>query len=83
MGVHINSITGKNGMTKPLGPNPLEHVGVTFSESGLTATLHQKVNGKWYEYSEIDGSSSYRIDGVAQQYRGKGFHFGNFCPTYD
>ena len=70
-------------MTKPLGPNPLAHVGVTFSESGLTATLHQKWNGEWYEYTEIDGCASYRIDGVAAQYRGKGFHLGNFYPTYD
>jgi len=83
LGVHINSITGRNRMTKPLGPNPLAHVGVTFSESGLMTTLHQKWNGEWYQYTEIDGCASYRIDGVAEQYRGKGFHLGNFYPTRD
>src|SRR5260370_16477111 len=39
LAVHINSITGKNRLTKPLGPNPLPHVRVTFSYSGLSATL--------------------------------------------
>lgn len=83
LAVHINSITAKDQRTKPLGPNPLLHVGVTFSDSGLTATLHEKINGKWYEYSEIDGCASYRIDPVAERYRGEGFHLGNFFPTYD
>lgn len=83
LAVHINSITGKDRLTKPLGPNPLEHVGVTFSDSGLTATLHETRNGKWQEYAEIDGAASYRINEVAQKYRGKGFHLGNFYPTYD
>jgi hypothetical protein len=83
LAVHINSIAGKNRLTKPLGPDPLRHVGVTFSESGLTATLYERVDGKWHPYTEIDGSSSYRINGVAEQYRGKGFHLGHFATTYD
>jgi hypothetical protein len=81
--VHINSITGKDRLTRPLGPNPLEHVGVTFSDSGLTATLHEKNNGKWYDYADIDGSASYRINAVAEQYQGKGFNLSNFYHTYD
>src|SRR5438445_11324683 len=43
LAVHINSIAGKNGLTKRLGPDPLLHVGVTFSKSGLTAILHETV----------------------------------------
>jgi hypothetical protein len=81
--IHINSITGKDKLTKRLGSNPLLHVGVTFSDSGLTATLHEKINGKWYEYEQIDGCASYRIEPVAERYRSKGFHLGNFFPTYD
>src|SRR4029453_16714808 len=30
-GIHINGIKGRDQVTKPLGPNPLESVGVTFS----------------------------------------------------
>jgi MTH538 TIR-like domain (DUF1863) len=83
LAVHINSITGKDRQTKPLGPNPLNYLGVVFSESGLTATLKEKIEGNWIDYTDIDGCASYRTDGVALEHRGKGFHFGNFFPTYD
>jgi hypothetical protein len=83
LAVHINSIAGRNKLTKGLGPNPLEHVGVTFSETGLTATLHQKINGEWQEYSEIDGTASYRINAVPGQLRGNGFNLGRLYPIYD
>jgi hypothetical protein len=83
LAIHINSIEGKNGLTKPLGPNPLLYVGVTISDSGVTVTLHEVIDGKWYEYAEIDGSTSYRTDPVLQRYRGKGFHLGHFFPTYN
>lgn len=83
LGVHINSITGKNRLTKPPGPNPLSYVGVTVSDSGLTATLHEKVNGRWEKYYEIDGCASYRTDPIAQKHRGQGYNFGKLFPTYD
>jgi hypothetical protein len=81
--VHINSIKGKDQMTKLSGPNPLAYVGVTFSESGDTATLWELINGTWKEYAEIDGSASYRTGGVGAQYRGKGFNLANWYPAYD
>ncbi|MEY8214192.1 MAG: TIR domain-containing protein [Colwellia sp.] len=81
-GVHINSIKCKNQQTKIKGPNPLEYVGVTFSDSGLTATLWEKINGKWVKYEEIDGSASYRVE-VAKKYRGNGYNLSNFYSTYD
>lgn len=81
-GVHINSIKSKNGTTKAKGPSPLDYVGVTFSESGLTATLWERKNDKWIEYDQIDGSASYRTE-VAQQFRGKGFNLGRFYQVYD
>ncbi len=70
--VHINTIKGKDERTKPNGLNPLNYLGVTFSESGSKATLWEKSNGTWKEYYEIDGGSSYQIDAVDQEYRGKG-----------
>jgi len=83
LAIHINPIRGKDQMSKPKGPNPLSYVGVTFSESGLTATLWEHSNGKWQEYSEIDGSASYQTSGVAQQYRGKGFNLAQWYREYD
>ena len=81
-GVHINSIKSKDGTTKIKGPNPLEYVGVTFSESGLIATLWEKKNDKWVEYDKIDGSASYRVE-VAQKYRGNGYNLARFYSVYD
>lgn len=82
VGVHINSIKCRNQQVKIKGPNPLEYVGVTFSDSGLTATLWEKVNGKWVKYERIDGSASYRVE-VAQKYRGNGYNLSNFFNVYD
>jgi len=62
-----DSITAKHQRTKPLCTNPRWHFGVTFSNSGMTATMHEKVTGNWYEYSELDGGASYRIDPVADR----------------
>jgi MTH538 TIR-like domain (DUF1863) len=81
-GVHINSIKSKEGTTKIKGANPLEYVGVTFSDSGLTATLWEKKNDKWVEYDKIDGSASYRVE-VAQKYRGNGYNLASFYSVYD
>ena len=81
-GVHINSIKSKNQQTKLKGPNPLEYVGVTYSDSGSIATLWEKVNGEWIKYEEIDSSASYRV-AVTQEYRSKGYNFSNFYNTYD
>jgi len=81
-GVHINSIKSKHGQSKIKGPNPLEYVGVTFSDSGLTATLWEKTDGKWVKYEKIDGSASYQVE-VAQKYRGNGYNLVNFFETYD
>jgi len=83
LAVHINSIKGKDQQVKTNGPNPLEYVGVTFSESGDTGTLWEKVNGEWKQYSEIDGAASYRTGGVAAQYRNKGFNLSNWYATHD
>jgi hypothetical protein len=81
--VHINSITGKDRQTRPLGPNPLSYLGVVFSDSGLTATLRDKVEGKWTDFTDVDGCASYRTDGVAPEYRGKGFQFSSLFSTYN
>jgi hypothetical protein len=81
-GVHINSIKGKDGLTKPSGPNPFHYVGVTFSISGATATLWEKVGDNWVEYDNIDGSTSYQFQ-VSHEYRGNGYNLGKWYPIYD
>lgn len=83
MGIHINSITGKDRQTKPLGPNPLQYVGVTYSADGQTATLWEKNGDKWVHYTEIDGSASYKVN-IAEPYRNKGYNFSTYgFKTHD
>jgi hypothetical protein len=83
MGVHINSIAGKDKQTKPQGPNPFRCLGVSFSTTGDSATMYEYINGQWRAYSEVDGSATYRTGGVDQQYWGKGFTFAQWYPVYD
>lgn len=81
-GVHINGIRSRMGTVKPQGPNPLQFVGVTYSDDGSTATLWERNGTDWKRYEEIDGSATYGVS-VEQQYRGKGFHLANWYRTYD
>lgn len=81
-GVHINGIKSKASTTKPLGQNPFEHVGVTYSNNGETGTLWQKVDGKWVEYDRIGGSSHFSCN-VPAQFRGEGFNLARWYKLYD
>jgi antiphage defense system Thoeris ThsB-like protein len=81
--VHINSIRGRDQRTKPRGLNPLSQLGVTYSGSGLTATLWEIVEGEWREYFEIDGSASYLVSAVGPQHRGKGYNLADWYQEYD
>jgi hypothetical protein len=84
LGVHINSIRGKDKLKKQPGPNPLDYLGVTFSGSGETATLHECINGAWREFDEVDGASSYRrVSPVREQYRGSGYKLSQLFAIYD
>lgn len=81
-GVHVNGIRSKIGVTKILGPNPLEYVGVTFSADGQTATLWERNGNGWVKYDQIDGSASYCFQ-VEPQFRNKGFNLAAWYPLYD
>ena len=81
--MNINSIRGKDQQTKIVGLNPLEFLGVTYSDSGEAATLWEKTNNVWLKYEAIDGGSSYRTGGVGEAYRRKGFNFSRWYRTYD
>ncbi|MCW5300346.1 hypothetical protein DXT88_19415 [Herbaspirillum lusitanum] len=80
--VHINGIKGKDSQTKLLGQNPLEYVGVTYSQDGKTATLWEKNNGTWVRFDKIDGTANYPVD-VPAQYRNKGFNLSSWYSIYD
>jgi hypothetical protein len=81
-GVHINGIKSKDGNVKALGPNPLEFVGVTFSEDGRTGTLWEKTGNDWTKYDKIDGAAEYSCQ-VEPQYCNKGFNLSRWYSVYD
>src|SRR5258708_941311 len=81
LAVHINSITGKDQRTKPQGPNPLEHLGITFSATGDSATMHENVDGQWREYPEIDGCTRYMHGGGGRERLGSGCQPGQGIGT--
>ena len=83
LSVHINFIKGRDQQTKARGPNPLRHLGVTFSDSGSTATLWETDNGNLKEYADIDGAASYQTGGVQPQYWGKSVNLAQWYREYD
>ncbi|AWP78198.1 TIR domain-containing protein [Bordetella bronchiseptica] len=82
LAVHVNSVKGKDGRTKPVGPNPFEHLGVTYSEDGKTGTLWEKNGGTWSKYERIDGSANFAVQ-AGPEHRGKGFNLSRFYRIYD
>ena len=84
IGVHINSIRDKSQIVKPLGLNPLDFLGVKISDDGAYATLFEHKNSQWVQYTEIDGSSTYRRPRTFEYvHRGKFYKLSEIYPTYD
>ncbi|QNV68284.1 TIR domain-containing protein [Pseudomonas sp. CFA] len=82
LGIHVNSVKGKDGFTKKLGPNPFLYLGVSYSQDGKTGTLWEKVKGEWVKYERIDGSATFAAN-VGSESRGKGFNLSHFYKIYD
>ncbi len=81
-GVHINGIRDKNKETKNLGKNPFSYLGIKYNEDGTRLTMYEYKNGKWYEYTEINGSSSYSIKTKPKSKHGKFYKLSTFYKTY-
>lgn len=54
IGVHINSIKGRDQVTKALGNNPFDSIGLEISADGARATPTEWKDGKWVYYSDLD-----------------------------
>lgn len=53
LGVHINSVRGRDRLTKPSGPNPFDNLGLDISADGLSAKPTEWSNGKWIYYTDL------------------------------
>lgn len=81
IGVHINSIRDKSGVTKPRGPDPFDHLAVLVSPDGKRATPWEFRNGKWQDYGDLDG---WGIDAAMPvDQRGNAYKLSRWYAVYD
>ncbi len=81
LGVHINSIKGKDQLTKAAGPSPFDYLGVTISNDGTRASPTEYRNGTWINYKEHDSWQLARQ--IGDECRGKHFQLSKWYRTYD
>jgi hypothetical protein len=80
LGVHINSIKGKDQMPKALGPNPFDNLGLEISSDGTRATPTEWKGGRWVYYSDLD---SFTVDQQPEANRGKHLRLSHWLPVYN
>lgn len=80
LGIHINSIKGRDEKTKSQGPNPFDYCGLRVSDDGSTGTPIVWREDKWYYFSKLNGFS---IPNQPEKYRGKNIKLSTWFPTYD
>jgi hypothetical protein len=54
LGIHINSIKGKDQKTKSLGPNPLDYLGLQISDDGKQGKPTVWDGQKWIYYQDVE-----------------------------
>lgn len=80
LGIHINSIKGKDSKTKSLGQNPFDYLALQYSEDGKKIFLNEYKNGKWVRYDNLDG---WAVSNTIQSKWGKAFKLSTFYNVYD
>lgn len=80
IGVHINGIQDRFQKTKPLGPNPLDNLGLQISEDGKRGKPTVWDGQKWIFYSDVD---PFAINEQPPTSRGKHFQLSHWYSTYD
>jgi MTH538 TIR-like domain (DUF1863) len=80
IGIHINSIAGKDRLTKPLGINPFDNLGAEISFDGAHLKPTEWKDGKWCFYCDLDPFSI-----IQQPDANKGLHLrlSHWLPVYD
>ena len=80
LGIHINSIAGKDSKTKALGSNPFDYLGLQISADGRKGSPTVWDGQKWVYYSDLD---PFDITEQPTQKRGSNFQLSHWFPTYD
>lgn len=80
LGIHINSIAGKDARTKTSGPNPLEHMAISVSDDGLTGQFTEWNGSQWAWYQDLE---KFSLNQQPTQLRGKSLRLTHWFKTYD
>lgn len=56
IGIHINSIKGKDEKTKSKGIDPFHYLGLKFNADGSVITGREWRNNNWIDYADLSGS---------------------------
>lgn len=81
IGIHINSIKGKDQKTKTLGPNPFDYLAIQFSSDGKKVSLLEYKGDKWVDYSNADG---WTLSSTANKSDwGKSYKLSKYSDVYD
>ena len=80
LGIHINSIKGRDKLTKDLGPNPFNNMGLEFNANGLTARPYEWTNGGWYYNPDI---GSYSLATKPHPLKGQDARLTKWYLVYD
>ena len=80
LGIHINSIKGKDQKTKTLGPDPLAHLGLQISDNGKRGQPTVWDGQKWVFYSDLD---AFDINEQPVVKRGNNYQLSHWYKTYD
>lgn len=82
LAVHINSIKGKDQLTKTLGPNPFDFLRVRYAADGKTGELIEWKEKEWRPYTQIDGKAIHALRAPAG-FAGKSVQLKDLYKTYD
>ena len=80
LGIHINSIAGKDTKTKLLGPNPFENLGLQISKDGTKATPAKWNNTQWCYYLDL---GAFSVPKQPIPIRGKNIPLTHWFGVYD
>jgi hypothetical protein len=80
LGIHINSIAGKDRKTKPLGADPFNNLAFEIGQNGTFVKPIEWKQGKWRYYADLE---PYAAKQQAATSRGKTLRLTHWCPVYD
>ena len=80
-GVHINGIKDKDRLTKVLGPNPFEYLGLRSNADGTSLQLFEWNNSTWQLYPDLDGYALKTQ--LPSEQCGQFYQLTKWFPVYD